>query len=630
MKLLRQFVPVMILLLAAVLRLYQPGLWNTWVDELNIIHAAQGIVYRGDWTWIGNESSFGALAAHSPFASYVTAIPALISPHPIVMRWFYAFLGIITVALTFRMMKRQVGYPSAVIASTLLAIMPLPVYWSRFVWNPNLAPLFLIICLDTAIEGYAKGNRRAQYIHWIALTLAIHAQTALVSLLPISIALALFSLREPQKRLMMIRRHLLIMGAMFLSLLPWLYGLYGIRQGWWQVALSAGNFDSGELSLTIPSFEMIINQFSLLTASVHYWQFNLRNTVDAPGWWFPDEAYFLLYIQAFITAIALLYLMIKQRQRAWFIVASTIFPLLILFVNRRLSDFYMMSSVYAGIIAFSWMMQVLISRSRLFVAPVILFMSLQLWLTASMFGWHAYDPGLWRYDEIIKLVDTWQSGEADVLVWEYDPASSPVEQHKWRTHWQILSEVYPIRFITSPESLPIAENQYLIVDSEDMTWLDFPQEGEIYQNNERSFIRIALDTSMYPAPDYHPATSDNFDNLASVSGLSVQSLAPGLETLYLYWHPQTEIEANYQISLRLVDAEGQVLAQKDQTSLQSALWREGDTVVSFIEMMIPDNLPDSDSLAFDLVLYQYPENIIVPLVDSNGNRISDIMRLSSN
>ncbi|MDQ7026461.1 MAG: glycosyltransferase family 39 protein [Anaerolineae bacterium] len=166
----RDGIIILILWLAMILRVYGLGLWVTWGDELNIINAAVAITQRGDWTWLGNEASFGALAAHSPFSVYVTALPTLISPHPLLIRSFYALLGLVTGALMYGMMRRYVGWTAAVIAASLLAVMPLPVDWSRYVWNPNLAPIFILIWLLTAAEGYFRGRTWGQYIHWIAVT----------------------------------------------------------------------------------------------------------------------------------------------------------------------------------------------------------------------------------------------------------------------------------------------------------------------------------------------------------------------------------------------------------------------------------------------------------------------------
>ena len=609
-------VPVLILLVATFLRVYGIGLWVTLGDELNIINAAIGIVQRGEWVWLGNESSFGALAAHSPFSVYLTALPALIAPHPMILRLFYALWGVLTVALMYATMKKHVGYPAAIVAASLVAVMPITVYWSRFVWNPNLAPFFIVLWLHTAAEDYFNGRRWGQYAHWFALMLAIQAQTALVSLLPISLLLTLYTFTKSKSRKSFIQHHAQIGLILLLTLLPWLYGLYGYERGWWTPPLGVGKFDAGSLAFTIPSAQKVLDNFALLTASFSYFRGNFHTTINAPAWWFADNAYLLLYGQALLTFVAAIWLIFHKNRFGILLVAATLLPLAFLFINRELSDFYMMSVVYAGIACFAWLMQSLIQRFRWALVLPVFFIGLQLWLTLSMISWHTHQSTLWTYGDVINLVETWHSENNDVLVWE-NTQNSPIEQHKWRTHWQILSATYPIRYVTSAEALPIAaDGQRLIVDNQHAGLFDFLDDGQHYDNPERSFIAYDIDINQFPQANTFPAEQTQFGDLARISGLHTPELEVGIVPVYLYWQPLRATETTHQFSLRLVDESGNIIAQTDQTSLQPNLWRVGDTVVSFISMNIPDNLPDNPH--YELVLYSYPDGVIVPVADSEG------------
>jgi 4-amino-4-deoxy-L-arabinose transferase-like glycosyltransferase len=616
MRIKRNIVPILLLFLATFLRVYGIDLWVTWGDELNIINAAIGIVQRGEWTWLGNESSFGALAAHSPFSVYATALPALIAPHPMILRLFYALWGVLTVALMYATMKKHVGYKAAIIAATLVAVMPNTVYWSRFVWNPNLAPFFLILWLHTAAEGYFNGRRWEQYTHWLALILAIQAQTALISLLPISLLLTLYSFIKSKSHITFIRHHAQIVLILVLTLLPWVYGLYGYERGWWTPPLGVGKFDSGSLQLTIPSARKVLDNFALLTASFNYFRGNFHTTNDAPAWWFADSAYYLLYGQALLTFIAVLWLIFRKNRFGLLLVAATLLPLGFLFINRELSDFYLMSVVYAGIACFAWLMQRVIQRFRWALVLPVFFIGLQLWLTLSMISWHRQQSNLWTYGDVINLVDTWHNEDSDVLVWE-NTQDSLIEQHKWRTHWQIMSATYPIRYITSPEALPIVpDGQRFVVDSQHEGLFDFLVDGQRYENPERTFIAYDLNINQFPQANIVPTAHNQFGDLARIIGLYEPQSEAGIVPVHLYWQPLRATEITYQFSLRLIDESGNIIAQTDQTSLQPNLWRSGDTVVSFINMNIPDNLPDNPH--YELVLYSYPDGVIVPVVNSDG------------
>lgn len=650
----RDGIIIIILWIATALRMYRPGLWVTWGDELNMINAALAITQHGDWTWLGNEASFGALAAHSPFSVYVTALPTLISPHPLIIRLFYALLGVVTVAIMYGMMRRTVGFIAAVVAASLLAVMPLPVDWSRYVWNPNLAPIFILIWLVTAAEGYFKGRTRGQYIHWIALSCIVQAQTALVSLLPFSIVLAGYTLwQSKNRRQALVKHHMLILVIVGITFLPWAYGLYGYQQGWWSPPLGVGDFDAGRMEFTIPSPTHLVNTFSLLTASTHHWQGNLNISSDSHRWWFPDWGQFLLYGQALFTAVAAIVLIMRGIRTHYalsrfglFLGFLTIAPLSFLIFDRTIPEFYMMPMTFAGIAVLAWGIQMMskwspvrertpalpyISKNLsdstqwLLVLPVIL-VAVQLWLTVSIIDWHTENPILSSYGDIIALVETWHDDEMEVLVSEYNADLSPIEQHKWRTHWQILSATYPIRYLTSPTAIPIAPNgQRLIGDVQDSGLRDFLGEGQVYEINERTFIAFNMHFDDFPQPSFVPSGSANFGDLARVIGVYKP---PTQEMLYIYWQPQQHTQTTYQFSLRWLDDDGQILAQTDQTSLEASLWRPDDTVVTFINMDSAATRPDDDG-HFELVLYGWPDGNIVPVIALDESQLGLIMTLQA-
>lgn len=635
MRLTRDAILIPILLIAAALRMYRPGLWTTWGDELNIINAAVGIAHRGEWTWLGNEASFGALAAHSPFSIYVTALPALISPHPLFLRLFYALLGVLTIAMMYVMLRRHVGFTAAVIAALFIAVMPITVYWSRFVWNPNLAPLLLVIWLSTAANGYFKNRRWGQYAHWFALDFAIQAQTALLSLVPLSLAVTVYAfLQTKHNRKAFLWHHTLILLLIAITLLPWVYGLYGYHQGWWTPPLGVGDFDSGSLSFTVPSLKTVIENFSLLTANTHYWQGNFDIYPNAPQWWFPNWAYSLLYGQALLVALSTVVLIIRSiRQRDFacfglFLAAATLFPLCLLFVNRTISDFYMMSVVFAGIASLAWVIQLLSERYRWILVVPLYFIALQLWLTVSMIDWNRNNPILMRYGDVIELVDTWHEDNHELVFWEYTPDLSPLEQHKWQTHWHILSASYPIRIITELTAIPIApDGQRLITATNDFWFRNLLGTSLSYNEIERTFFVFDMHFEQFPEANFVPPAANKFGDLAQIAGLYAPPLQTESNPIYLYWQPQRTTDNIYQFSLRLVDEAGNILAQTDQTSLQPNLWREGDTVVSFINLNIADNLPADAVLHFELVMYRLADMSNIPVVNEDGSEQGTIMVL---
>ena len=217
--------PLLLLLLAALLRLPFADTYVLWADEFSVQLEGIRIGVEGQRPLVGTEATFQGLTHHSPFTSYLLAIPYVLFPDPGLARVFVALCGILTVALWYAVVRRYFDYRAAAFAGLFLAISPLAVYWSRFVWNPNLGLVFVPLWFITGLRAYHEGGRRAQVLHWLALSANIQSQAVLIYLLPISLVLFLWHLMLHEKR----SRTLVATGsgiALFaLSLLPWYRGL---------------------------------------------------------------------------------------------------------------------------------------------------------------------------------------------------------------------------------------------------------------------------------------------------------------------------------------------------------------------------------------------------------------------
>lgn len=337
-----------ILLIASIFRLYQPGILPTWVDELNTINPALKFARHGEWVWFGNTTSFGGIEAHSPFIIYVTALPALFFSNPLALRLFYGLLGLLVIALMYDFMSRYIGQNAAIISALFLAVMPLPVYWSRFVWNPNIAPIFIIIWLFTA-TGYFNDKRWLQAIHWLSLSFIVQAQTALLVLLPVTIVLTIYGAWSSRHKYQpYLLAHLAILTVVIVTLLPWVYGLYGISQDWFSTTYGFGKIDQGKINLIFPNLEQVWENFSLLTASVGYQKGVLNISSNSAAWWAPDWLHSLLRLQTLIILVGAIVLILQGiRKRKlntlnFFVSLMLLYPLGFFIVDRPILYFYTM------------------------------------------------------------------------------------------------------------------------------------------------------------------------------------------------------------------------------------------------------------------------------------------------
>lgn len=629
---------VVVLVIATAMRLIMPGILTTWIDELNIIYPAIRLAQYGEMTWVGNESSFSFLNAHSPFSVYVTALPAILYPHPMFLRLFFGVLGVLSVAIAYVTMRRYIGYPAAITTGLLLSVMVLPVYWNRFVWNPNVAPVILMLYLYSALSGYHDRNKAMQWVHWICLSFAIQSQSALLILIPITVSLSLVEIWRSQKeRTQSILCHAGIGIVVLITLVPWIIGLIGLEQGWWGTRLSAGNFDNGNITLEIPTASQVITTVGLLVSSAGYYVNAFALSENPASWWFPSPLHNVFYIQALLTIVGSFVLVgwhfyhqHEKRYISLFLIVCAGWSFILMSFDRVVSDFYMMLTPFAASMLAGWLVQILYRRSRLTLIMPILFVGLQLWLSITFLSYHLRDTNSLTYGEIVSLVDTWSaSGTMDVLVLENEPNIVRTEQHEWHLQWLILSEIAPIRYSTDTQSIPLALDGTRIISRTPTLWLDdWASRSQIYSTDTRDFYTFDIYPASLPIPIYRSATFAQFGDLVRLDGFYPYDTSEDdmLWNGILFWQPLRIPEQTLQFSLRLKDETGATLAQHDQSSLNRVLWREGDVVLSQFALNTGDLVTDPDYL--EIVMYSYPDLVSIPAVDDYGQSISQPIQLN--
>lgn len=628
-----------ILILAGIFRLYQPGLLPTWVDELNTMDAALRLARHGEWTWVGNTTSFAGISVHSPFSVYVTALPALFFPNPLAMRLFYGLLGLLLIVLVYKLMTDYVGQIAAIFSALFLAVMPLPVYWSRFVWNPNIAPIFIVIWLFSAL-GYFKNDWRFQVIHYISLSFIVQSQTSLLILIPASLALTIYGAWSARQELRSyVLTHFAILLVVIITLIPWFYGLYGISKAWFHPTYGFGKVGGEQIILTFPNLQQVWYNFCLLTASVGYQRGTLKISGGSTAWWTPDWLYSIMYLQTLIIlagGIAFILQGVRTRKlNTWhvFIALMLFYPLGIHIVKRPISDFYLMPIAYVGIVILGMSFEYMLRKTRLTIIIVTLLFIAQTWLSISVLIRFYNNPNTLSYGEIVQMLDTWSNhGQRDVLVIEDNPDMVKLEQHDWITNWDILSNSYPVRYLSDSSALPIDSNGEILVRDRTDLWVEtLIQKREIFENHQRRFIASYITFDNLPVANFI-ADNDQFGNLIHMLGVTAEKTPQASEVwdLYVLWEPQTSLSEQYQFSVRLQANDGQRYGQIDGTTLAPELWRVGERVITRMRMPVSDLLPANAQTHLEIVLYRLLDGQTVPVLDSKSNPIRDYMTLVLN
>ena len=190
---------LLICLAATLLRFYRLTTWQHFLgDEGREMFAAEGIVTGGMLPLVGPPLA-GYTQHLGPIFYYLIA-PALWVTHaqPIGPATLIAICGVATVLLIYRychdfLESRLAG----LVAAAGYATSQVAVYHGRYVWNPNMAPLFVmavLYCLCAVIRG------RQRFLPWLGLTLSVATQLQPVLIIALPAVVVIWLLYRPQVR----------------------------------------------------------------------------------------------------------------------------------------------------------------------------------------------------------------------------------------------------------------------------------------------------------------------------------------------------------------------------------------------------------------------------------------------
>ncbi|PIY80937.1 MAG: hypothetical protein COY80_00280 [Candidatus Pacebacteria bacterium CG_4_10_14_0_8_um_filter_42_14] len=220
-------------------------------DALIVSH----IILDKDLVFVGPVTSVGNMYL-GPFYYYFMAPFLFFSyPSPVGPAVGVAIVSVLTIIILYKFIDRLFGTPEALIVSIIFGFSATVVSYSRFSWNPNLAPFFSVLLLI----GLFKVAAEKQQKYWllVGLSLAALLQLHYVTLLvvPVIGLTWLYSLRDsvPTKKTSQLAVWTLsAVWVMILSLLPLF--LFDIKHDWLNTRAFMEMFSGGSFEQSGPVF----------------------------------------------------------------------------------------------------------------------------------------------------------------------------------------------------------------------------------------------------------------------------------------------------------------------------------------------------------------------------------------
>lgn len=180
----QNFLIILILVLAAFLRLYRIADYMTFLgDQGRDVLIAYGILH-GKFTLLGPTSSVGGFFLGPIYYYFMAPFLWLFNYDPVGPSVMIALIGVATVWLTYKFASELFNNKVGIIAAIIYAISPIIVADSRFSWNPNPLPfisllILYILYLNTYknkliyffFTGFLLGI--AMQLHYLATFLAV-------------------------------------------------------------------------------------------------------------------------------------------------------------------------------------------------------------------------------------------------------------------------------------------------------------------------------------------------------------------------------------------------------------------------------------------------------------------------
>ncbi len=171
-----QIILVIILLVAAFLRLYHISHYMTFLgDEGRDALVVKGIL-EGHLTLLGPRSSAGDFYVGPLYYYMMVPFLWLWRLNPVGPAIMIAILSVITVWLIFYLAKKFMGTVAAITAASLYAVSPLVLTYSHSSWNPNPMPLFTLATLYCLYKAVKKQSLRLFFLTGVlyGMSLQLH------------------------------------------------------------------------------------------------------------------------------------------------------------------------------------------------------------------------------------------------------------------------------------------------------------------------------------------------------------------------------------------------------------------------------------------------------------------------
>jgi hypothetical protein len=649
-----------ILLLAAALRLGYLELTEFKLDEALVCNRAAEFVDSGRLPSTGIGSSVGI--ANPPLAVMLMALPVAVAREPILASGFVALLNVGAVLGCFWLGRRYFGDGVGLLAALLFAVSPWAVFYSRKVWAQDMLPPFTVLFFIALFTTVVAERPWALVGAFVALACLVQIHLSALAFIPLLLLVLLIFHKQ-------VRIAPLAAGVGLALFLFSPYLLHDATHGWGNLRGAfavAGR--PAVVSLEAIRYALLnIGGEALHALAGESWLAFLASIVNLRGLDLVEQALFVGGV-LFLTIWTFFFwrdgreVSVSSRARGFVLLLLWVLVPVLFFLRHSTPVYpHYLIILYPAphlIIAVLTVEAVRWARERerivaigLPLALAVLLIGIAVWQVYLTLAWYRFVDvyptsgghgapvkyAVRAADTVRRLSDEAGNPQLIILAQGDDPAyaSAPA------VFQFMLGGALSPRFVDAQQAVVFPNSELdtaycLSPDVEDtpaVAWLDrfavaLPAEAVLVRGGPQAyrFYRLPAGApehiSGQIASDDAPAVFANGVKLLGQQALG--EVSPGHTVRLLLWWvaPQTASDVDYHFFNHLVDEEGRRWGQRDGPGYHARAWRAGDLIVSWFDVEIAADAPPGPFWV-RTGMYTYPDVTGVPVVDTQGQPVSD-------
>lgn len=191
-----------ILLTGAFLRLWRIREYMTFLgDEGRDVLIVKRMIVDHDITFLGPTASVGGFFLGPIYYYFITPFLWAFNLDPVGPAVMVALFGIATIGLVYIAGKHFYSTTAALVASSLFAVSPVVIAYSRSSWNPNIVPFFSLLFVYSLSKAVETHKKKWYFIAGSCIGIGLQLHYLFTFLIPVGVVFVLLYDRDGKRRI---------------------------------------------------------------------------------------------------------------------------------------------------------------------------------------------------------------------------------------------------------------------------------------------------------------------------------------------------------------------------------------------------------------------------------------------